>query len=119
MFLTPSGRRAVVYYQMTICGERLVKVRHRVVWGGREREINVGEKWISSLPAEFLSQKLDHGLKSVGRSNLVKVLPHDWCIADSLEPYYDLGRIFLLVSFKCFKCLGDAVQIILCSPGGR
>ena len=46
-------------------------------------------QWIPSLPTELLPQKLDHGLESVGCSDLVEVLSHYWRIADGLESYDD------------------------------
>jgi len=108
-FLTPGGCRTVVHYQMTIRRERLVKVRNRVVGGRGKGEVDVGEQRIPSLPAELFPQKLDHSLKSVGCSDLVEVLPHDWCISDGLESYYDFRDILLLVGLDCVECLGDAI----------
>lgn len=50
-------------------------------------------QWVSCLPTQFLSQKLDYSLKPVRRSDLVEVLLHDWRIPNSFEAYDDCSDV--------------------------
>jgi len=116
---TPCCRCTIIHDEMPVRRKRLEQVRHCIIRRRRERQVDIREQRVPSLPSQFLPQKLNHSLKPVRGSDLVKVLLHDLGIAHSLETHDHFGRILLLITFQGLDGLHERLAVFTWCPRKR